>query len=519
MTGSARLRRLAGVLGAALSVTTFVIGAASSAHAGGPVNAHAFFYSGGVMTDIGTLPGDSFTFASGLNSQGQVVGDSSSLLGQGHAFLWKAQSGMVDLSTLIPANSGWVLHTATGINDSGQVTGIGDFNGLLDRGDVITLPAAAGPGSIIDIGTMPGGSTAEAMAINASGQVVGRGDTTNPNGGTFERAFLYSGGTMTNLGALTGAPESVGLDINDAGEVAGVSGYAVPPNFFLEDHAFLYKQGAMQDLGKGSGLGINSAGQVVGTNAGGHAALYSAGTVTDLGTLPGGAFSNASGINLAGTIVGGSDTGNGSGTQHAVVFGSGTVTDIGTLPGFDNSFASRVNATGQIIGVSYNTLAAPTPITLSVPTDITVPATGPAGAVVTFSVSATGGTGPLTISCTPASGATFPVGTTTVNCSAGDASGNSASASFLVNVLSAAQQLSLLQSSVLNLNVTIAGSLVAKLQSIQASLATGATTAACNQLNAFINEVQAQSGKKISAIDAGQLITAALNVRAVIGCP
>jgi probable HAF family extracellular repeat protein len=496
-----------------------MIGAATAANAGGPVNAHAFFYSRGAMTDIGTLPGDVFTFASGINSQGQVVGFSSSLLGQDHAFLWNAQSGMVDLSTLIPANSGWILHTATGINDGGQITGMGDFNGQLDRGYVITLPAAAGTGSIIDIGTMPGGSTAEPTAINSSGQVVGRGSTTNPNGGTFERAFLYSAGTMTNLGALTGAPESVGTDINDAGEVAGVSGYAVPPNFFLENHAFVYRQGAMQDLGKGLGEGINGAGRVVGTNGDGHAALYSAGTVTDLGTLPGGAFSNASGINLAGTIVGGSDTGSSSGTQHAVVFGTGTVTDIGTLPGFDNSFASRVNATGQIIGVSYNTLASPAPITLSVPTDISVPATGPAGAVVTFSVSATGGTGPLTITCTPASGSTFPIGTTTVNCSAGDASGNSASASFLVDVLSATQQLSLLQSSVLNLSVPIAGSLIAKLQSIQASLAAGAMTAACNQLNAFINEVQAQSGKKISAIDAGQLIAAVGNIKAAIGCP
>jgi probable HAF family extracellular repeat protein len=43
-----------------------------------------------------------------------------------HAFVISAGK-MVDLNTLIPAKSGWVLQTATGINDAGQIVGYGTF--------------------------------------------------------------------------------------------------------------------------------------------------------------------------------------------------------------------------------------------------------------------------------------------------------------------------------------------------------------------------------------------------------
>ena len=68
----------------------------------------------------------------------------------------------------------------------------------------------------------------------------------------------------------------------------------------------------------------------------------------------------------------------------------------------------------------------------------TIQATGPAGAVVTFSVTATDSVdGAVTPTCSPASGATFPLGQTTVTCSAQDAHGNKASQSFLVSVTAA----------------------------------------------------------------------------------
>ncbi len=77
-----------------------------------------------------------------------------------------------------------------------------------------------------------------------------------------------------------------------------------------------------------------------------------------------------------------------------------------------------------------------TPPVLSVPSDRTVEATGPGGARVTFSASASDLVdGSVLASCSPASGSTFTLGTTTVACSATDSHGNSASASFKVIVV------------------------------------------------------------------------------------
>ena len=76
-----------------------------------------------------------------------------------------------------------------------------------------------------------------------------------------------------------------------------------------------------------------------------------------------------------------------------------------------------------------------TPPVLSLPDDITVEATDPSGAVVTYAASAMDDVdGSITPTCTPASGSTFPVGTTTVQCSATDGAGNTASGAFKVTV-------------------------------------------------------------------------------------
>jgi len=45
------------------------------------------------------------------------------------AFIWTRSKGMVDLNTLIPANSGWVLVTANSINGEGRIVGTGTING------------------------------------------------------------------------------------------------------------------------------------------------------------------------------------------------------------------------------------------------------------------------------------------------------------------------------------------------------------------------------------------------------
>jgi hypothetical protein len=69
------------------------------------------------------------------------------------------------------------------------------------------------------------------------------------------------------------------------------------------------------------------------------------------------------------------------------------------------------------------------------PSDMTVEATSPTGAEVTYTASATDLVdGRLPMACTPPSGGTFPLGTTTVTCSATDKAGNTGTASFTIIV-------------------------------------------------------------------------------------
>jgi len=74
--------------------------------------------------------------------------------------------------------------------------------------------------------------------------------------------------------------------------------------------------------------------------------------------------------------------------------------------------------------------------TFTAPTDQTVEATSAAGAVVTYAASgADVEDGTIAPVCAPASGATFALGTTTVNCTATDTEGATASGTFTVTVV------------------------------------------------------------------------------------
>lgn len=93
--------------------------------------------SDGTKKSLGTLgtPGTSFhSVAHGINNRGRVVGGTYTLGGSCpfsdpyHAFLW-INDTIKDLNSLIPADSGWELHTAQDINNFGRIVGYGIHNG------------------------------------------------------------------------------------------------------------------------------------------------------------------------------------------------------------------------------------------------------------------------------------------------------------------------------------------------------------------------------------------------------
>lgn len=164
------------------------------------------------------------------------------------------------------------------------------------------------------------------------------------------------------------------------------------------------------------------------------------------------------------------------------------------------------------------------PPVISGAADITVDATSAQGAIVVLPVTASDAVDPAPVlACAPASGTMFPITTTTVTCTATDASGNAATASFSVTVRGADAQLGSLAELVesLNLKHGIENSLDAKLSAATAALnaaRAGARGTACSLLGAFANEVKAQTGKAITPADAAALLGAAARIGAVLGC-
>jgi sulfatase modifying factor 1 len=265
---------------------------------------HAFLYSGRVMTDLGMLPGDSGSAATGINARGQVVGFGVTNLGTiSNAFLF-SDGVLSDLGTL----PGEVSSYASGINDRGEIVGAS----ATTNDDSHVHAFIYSGGKMTDLGTL-GGSYSSATAINARGEIIGVANTV---GDTSTHGFLYSHGTMTDLDFLPVA-------INARGDVV------------CNDSHF-YSHGTLTQIGIAP-IGLNDRGQVVGivgTWDNPQAALYSDGNSISLETVvdssaAGWRLEYATAINNAGSIVGQGKTP--GGLSHAFLLTPVTGTTAGAL--------------------------------------------------------------------------------------------------------------------------------------------------------------------------------------------
>lgn len=165
------------------------------------IDRHAFLYSKGAMTDIGSFGG--YSAATAINDRGMIVGFASDLPnGRMHAFLY-ADGVMTDLDPSL------------------------DFSK----------------------------SQSDARDINNRGQVVGSFLADDQSG---THAFLYSKGVFTDLGSA-GSTHTSALGINDRGQIVGITDIpyedtcvdpkrVTVPCIKHKQHAFIYERGHLTDL-------------------------------------------------------------------------------------------------------------------------------------------------------------------------------------------------------------------------------------------------------------------------------
>ncbi len=93
----------------------------------GNIASHAMLFSDGTTSDLGTL-GGTFSSAYGINDPGEIVGFADTPTGR-DAFLY-SDGNMYDLNNLVDSSgTGWNLSWAHAINDSGWIVTDGIFDG------------------------------------------------------------------------------------------------------------------------------------------------------------------------------------------------------------------------------------------------------------------------------------------------------------------------------------------------------------------------------------------------------
>jgi probable HAF family extracellular repeat protein len=246
---------------------------------------HAFLWGNGVMTDLGTLGGH-FSQGVAINSTGEIVGQADTT-SAGDAFLWTGTK-MTDLGS-------W---NAQDINDSGQISGGCQQACVYQNGKFTPLPN-------------PSGLTCNCGLINNAGDVTGGCTDSTSNATGKQYIVLWQGGTPTDLGNL-GGPAIRITALNEASPVQ-VTGFGQDSTD--ANHAFLWSSGTLTDIGAAFypdelyPTSINDHGVIVGGPF-----IWSNGTLQNLNNLvpqgSGFTLDDATGINDTGQIlVNGSSTG------------------------------------------------------------------------------------------------------------------------------------------------------------------------------------------------------------------
>jgi uncharacterized membrane protein len=283
-------------------------------------------------TDLGTLPGGTYSSAWEINNRNQIVGMGYDATGSLVELLW--DDGVL---TTFPNFDPCCFAMPEEINDSREVVGTESIAFSLAygvywdaTGAVFGLPPIPNNGSDVHV---------RAHGINNSSQIVGvSGEVNNGILGPWH-AVLWQGTTLVRDLGVIGEP----WGINDVGDIVG---NAV--------NGFLWHNGSIVDLGGfpnglSAAVDINNLGVILG-NSGGRAATWQNGTLSILPALPGRTVYNIVTDISNNNDVAGYGMASGDVQETGILWRNGQAIELGRLPGGTVSRAYGINDKGQIVG-------------------------------------------------------------------------------------------------------------------------------------------------------------------------
>ena len=196
----------------------------------GAAHRHAFLYSDGVLTNLGTLAGGTQSFGYALNDAAQLAGSSNSA------------AGAVAACCHFPGGLDRRPQSILGaqVSNAYAINADGDAAGAARAGaSFLAYRYGAAGGTVTALGTF-GGTTSQAYGINVFGAVAGFAHVATEDA----HAFRYTDAAgLVDLGTL-GGRTSIGYASRRAEHVVGSA--SLPGDF--GPHAFIH-DGVMHDIG------------------------------------------------------------------------------------------------------------------------------------------------------------------------------------------------------------------------------------------------------------------------------
>jgi probable HAF family extracellular repeat protein len=323
---------------------------------GGPI-AHAGYYS---VTDLAPPSGNflDWTLASAINNHGVVVGQTYWPSHYSQGVIWDGAN-----TQLLPSSAshyGYPVSSAQAINAAGQVVGVAYGEPSSRNGNPTAFLWSGG--SSTNLGMLPGGTISYARGINDAGRVVGSSNS----GQSGSVPVTWTSGVIAELPLIAGGVTGEAWSINGAEQIVGY--LSAQPNVnqpvtWLNGMASLLP--VPQGWTGGYAWQVNGMGRIAGAISTPadvviHAAVWDQGAVIDLGTLPGFVLSNALDVNERGVVVGvASNPSQPYQTYHGFVWDTAHgLRDLNDLidpaSGWLLGHAFGINDRGQIVGLGIS---------------------------------------------------------------------------------------------------------------------------------------------------------------------